>query len=184
MASPRAERRLGLALLLGSALWRVLRPAPAGSRGRQRPGWDSASSEPSRARIGIAKLAAAGLGLLVALAVAGGGLVWARQEREWASAARVTTGGDPGRAVGIMIANGCAGCHTIPGVPGARGLVGPDLRGIARRLYLGGSVPNTPENMIRWIRTARQIDPNSAMPDTLLSEPEARDVAAYLYTLR
>ena len=37
------------------------------------------------------------------------------------------TGGVGERAIPIMMANGCSGCHTIPGVPGAQGQVGPRL---------------------------------------------------------
>ena len=79
---------------------------------------------------------------------------------------------------------GCASCHTIPGVPGANGLVGPPLSGVARRVYLGGVLPNTPENMVRWIQAPQEIAPATAMPDMGLSERVARDMASYLYTLR
>ena len=83
-----------------------------------------------------------------------------------------------------MLANGCAGCHTIPGVPGAQGLVGPRLDGtLAQRVYIGGSLPNTPANLIRWLRASREVDPRTAMPSTHISEQDARDVAAYLYAL-
>ena len=75
-------------------------------------------------------------------------------------------------------------CHTIPAVTQARGQVGPPLAGIARRAYLGGILPNTPENMVLWLRHPQKVDPKSAMPDLGVSEPEARDMAAYLYTLR
>lgn len=84
-----------------------------------------------------------------------------------------------------MMANGCAGCHTITGVPGAHGLVGPRLDAtLATKVYVGGVLSNNPENLIRWIRAAREINPHTAMPSTGISEREARDVAAYLYALR
>jgi mono/diheme cytochrome c family protein len=95
------------------------------------------------------------------------------------------TGGVAARAIPIMTANGCAGCHTISGVPGAQGLVGPRLdSSLASRVTIGGVASNTPENLIRWIRAARQVNPNTAMPSTGISEQEARDVAAYLYALK
>jgi cytochrome c1 len=94
-------------------------------------------------------------------------------------------GGIATRAIPIMTANGCAGCHTISGVPGAQGLAGPRLdASLATRVYIGGVLSNTPENMIRWIRAAREINPRTAMPSTAISEQEARDVAAYLYALK
>jgi cytochrome c len=79
---------------------------------------------------------------------------------------------------------GCGSCHEIPGVPGAVGLVGPSLEGIASRLFVAGELPNTPENLLRWVREPRHVNPNTAMPDLGLSEADARAVCAYLYTLR
>jgi cytochrome c2 len=94
------------------------------------------------------------------------------------------TGGDPSRGPALMVRYGCAGCHTVPGVPGAGGLVGPPLRDVARRVYLGGVVTNTPANMVQWIVNPREADPKTAMPITGISPAEARHVAAYLYSLR
>jgi cytochrome c2 len=93
-------------------------------------------------------------------------------------------GGDPERGKLLLRQYGCAGCHRIRGVPAARGNVGPPLEGIAKRVYLAGRLPNTPENMARWIREPRTIDPRTAMPDMQVSEASARDMVAYLYTLR
>lgn len=98
--------------------------------------------------------------------------------------AGLATGGDPQRAIPIMLDNGCAGCHTITGVPGAQGLVGPRLDStLAARTYIGGDLPNTAANLIRWLRFSRKLNPHTAMPSTLISEQDARDVAAYLYAL-
>lgn len=77
----------------------------------------------------------------------------------------------------------CATCHVIPGLVEADRHVGPPLNGIARRTYIGGVVANTPENMVRWLKDPRQIDPLSAMPSLGLSEEDARDIAAFMYTL-
>ncbi|MBZ9771583.1 c-type cytochrome [Mesorhizobium sp. CO1-1-8] len=79
-----------------------------------------------------------------------------------------------------MIRNGCGGCHEIPGVPGARGTVGPSLQGVVERGYFGASRAS-PEAMMRWISRARDVDPKTAMPNTNLSPQEARDITAYLY---
>ena len=96
----------------------------------------------------------------------------------------LTTGGDPARGRAVIQQYGCGACHTIPGVGGARGLVGPPLLWFSRRTYIAGEVPNTPENLIRWVRSPSSIEPKTAMPTLGLSEQQARDVAAYLYTLR
>lgn len=94
------------------------------------------------------------------------------------------TGGDPDRGVRAIQTYGCGGCHDIPGVGGASGLVGPPLGNIASRVYLAGQLPNSPDNMIRWIRFPQQVEPRTAMPDMRVSDRDARDIAAYLLTLR
>jgi cytochrome c1 len=77
----------------------------------------------------------------------------------------------------------CNACHNVPGVTGSDVHVGPPLAGIARRSLIAGAVPNTPEQMERWIRDPRSIDPYTAMPAMQVSEQDARDIAAYLATL-
>ena len=79
---------------------------------------------------------------------------------------------------------GCGSCHMIPGVGGADGMVGPPLGGIANRVYIGGVLPNEPDNMISWIENPQAVDPKTAMPNTGVTPRDARDIAAYLYTLR
>jgi cytochrome c1 len=93
------------------------------------------------------------------------------------------TGGDPARAPALMRHYGCVACHTIPGVPGADGLVGPPLTAMASRGYIGGVLPNAPDNMIRWLLDPPAVDSLTAMPKVGLTELEARHIAAYLYTL-
>ena len=78
----------------------------------------------------------------------------------------------------------CGACHMIPGIEDADGLVGPPLILFARRTYIGGELPNTPPNLIRWIRDPAAVEPGTAMPTLGLTNQQARDVAAYLYTLR
>lgn len=78
----------------------------------------------------------------------------------------------------------CVTCHTIPGIVGANHHVGPSLAGMASRQYIAGVIPNTPANMLRWLRHPTQVDPLTAMPDLGVSEQDARDIAAFLYTLR
>lgn len=79
---------------------------------------------------------------------------------------------------------GCGSCHEISGVRAAHGRVGPPLTGVARRSIIAGELPNTPENMVRWIRDPVGVEPNTAMPNLEVSETTARDMVAYLYTLR
>jgi cytochrome c oxidase assembly factor CtaG len=94
------------------------------------------------------------------------------------------TGGRKARGAAQIQRYGCGACHEIPGIPGAHASVGPPLSGIAGRAYLAGRLPNEPSNLVSWIRDPQHIQPPNAMPDMGVSEPDARDIAAYLYTLR
>jgi cytochrome c2 len=98
-------------------------------------------------------------------------------------AARGMTGGEPERGRAALRKYGCSSCHTIPGVRGADGLVGPPLTSMGARMYLAGDLPNTPENLVRWIRHPQEVRSPNAMPDMGVTEEDGRDMAAYLYTL-
>jgi cytochrome c1 len=78
---------------------------------------------------------------------------------------------------------GCGACHVIPGVAGAVSWAGPPLSEWARRGWLAGRYPNTPEQLVAWLRDPQALSPGSAMPDLGLNAAEARDIAAYLMTL-
>ena len=92
-------------------------------------------------------------------------------------------GGDAARGRVALRQYGCGACHTVPGVTGADGLVGPPLAGIGGRAYIAGVLTNTPDHMVLWIVNPRGVDSLTAMPITGVGEREARDIATYLYTL-
>jgi putative membrane protein len=100
------------------------------------------------------------------------------------SEAASMTGGDPFAGRHKIQELGCGACHVIPGVSAARGLVGPSLEGIASRNYIGGVLPNEPQNLMRWLLDPQAHSPRTVMPAVVASEDDARDIAAYLYTLR
>jgi cytochrome c1 len=130
---------------------------------------------PSRFSI-IAITTAAGL----LIAASAGGYAWSRVSQR-SAVAHALTGGDPSRALPLMRRYGCAGCHTIPGVPGADGVVGGSLNDLRSRVYIAGVLQNNADTLVDWIVSPRSIDPRTAMPATGLTRDEARDVAAYLY---
>ncbi|HWJ22474.1 MAG TPA: cytochrome c oxidase assembly protein [Gemmatimonadaceae bacterium] len=130
-------------------------------------------------RARAAALAAAPL-LVLVLMLAG---CTSETRRAEAREAAYLTGGDPERGRVAIRTYGCATCHTVPGVPGADALVGPPLTGFAERAYVAGVLPNSPANVVRWIRHPREVDSLTAMPDMGVGERDARDLAAYLYTL-
>jgi len=78
----------------------------------------------------------------------------------------------------------CTSCHVIPGVIAPAGHVGPTLAGVRDRSILAGLLANTPENTIEWIRHPQQVKPGNAMPEMGVTEQDARDMAAYLVTLK
>ena len=78
----------------------------------------------------------------------------------------------------------CVTCHVIPGVVAAINPVGPSLAGIGSRKYLSGVLPNTPGNMLRWLQAPQQLAPGTAMPDLGVAPADARDMAAFLETLK
>ena len=98
--------------------------------------------------------------------------------------AQQLTGGLPARGHDAIQKYGCGACHEIPGVDGANGMVGPSLKNIGERMYLAGQLPNTPDNMKKWIRQPQQVESGTAMPNVGVTEGDANDIAAYLYTLR
>jgi len=92
-------------------------------------------------------------------------------------------GGEPERGRAVILAHGCGACHVIPGVRGAVSWVGPPLMEWARRGYVAGRLPNAPESLVAWLRDPQAVVPGTAMPNLGLTEAEARDAVAYLYTL-
>jgi cytochrome c len=120
--------------------------------------------------------------VIVAAALFGG---WIRMDREGAvQRAAEMAHGNPRSGPDKIRKYGCYSCHTIPGVFGANGLVGPPLAGIAGRVFIAGELPNTPENLTHWIQHPHQIEPHTAMPEMGVTDQDSRDIAAYLYTLR
>lgn len=92
-------------------------------------------------------------------------------------------GGDVERGRRAVERFGCVACHYIPGSANQGSNVGPPLAHIAKRVYLGGVIANTPDNMVKWLRNPPQVNPRTAMPNLGISQEQAIDIATYLYTL-
>ncbi len=99
-------------------------------------------------------------------------------------AGRITGGGDAEAGKDAIRHYGCQGCHTIPGIRQAGALVGPPLEHMANRVYLAGELPNTPQNLMKWIQHPHSVHPHTVMPEMGVTDKDARDIAAYLYTLK
>lgn len=87
-----------------------------------------------------------------------------------------------GRATAV--GKGCMACHLAPDVRFPRGLTGPPLSGMGERVVIAGVLPNTPENMARWLKDPQAVKRGDAMPAVGLTDSQARDVTAWLESLR
>jgi cytochrome c2 len=118
----------------------------------------------------------------VVLALAAGITTYQIRDRnQKIEVAGLLTRGEPALAPDVFRRYGCTGCHTIPRIPGADGKVGGPLVDMRERVYIAGVVNNDAEALVRWIVSPTSFDAKTAMPDTGISEVEARALAAYLY---
>lgn len=119
---------------------------------------------------------------LVAAVVAGALLVAGCNQTQ-RSTPREAASGDPERGATLIADYGCGTCHSVPGIQGADGLVGPPLDHFSKRTYIAGHLPNSAENLQTWVQNPQDVDPGTAMPDLGVTADEAADITAYLYTL-
>jgi cytochrome c oxidase subunit 2 len=106
---------------------------------------------------------------------------WVAQQK---LAAQTPPDGSPA-SVGLQLyqAGTCIGCHVVRGV--SAGGIGPDLTHFgSRKTIAGGILPNTPENLARWLRNPPAVKPGSLMPDQRLSDAEVAALVAYLQSLK
>lgn len=134
---------------------------------------------PASLRFVAALLGAAALAAAASLLVQ-------RQETKHADAAAATAmthGGDPEAGRIAFRTYGCGACHEVKGQLAQDGQTGPSLDKVGARAFLAGRLANQPDQMIRWIRHPQSVEPGNGMPDMGVGETDARDIAAYLYTL-
>lgn len=124
-------------------------------------------------------VAVGGLPALCVALVFGG-----RADHAYAKPISADRAGDAGQGAALIRQYGCGGCHTIPGIPGAEGMVGPPLNSMGRRIFIAGVLRNSPENMMAWLQEPQRFIPGNAMPDMGISRRDAQDITAYLYSLR
>lgn len=111
-------------------------------------------------------------------------LLFTACNREQKTQAAASAGGNADNGRKLVQQYGCASCHDIPNVSGPKGMVGPPLTGIGSRQLIAGRFPNTPENMINYLKNPQAADPVNAMPNLGLTDTQARDIAAFLETLK
>ena len=90
--------------------------------------------------------------------------------------------GREGKAV--FLSQSCVNCHRVRGTP-AQGGYAPDLTHLmGRQTLAAGMVPNTTENLRRWVDDPSSIKPGCLMPAFGLSERDRGLIVDYLKTLR
>jgi cytochrome c2 len=122
--------------------------------------------------------------LALGTAILSGAVLYLEDRRSTGIHAQAITGGNVEAGRTAIERVGCGTCHVIPGIGGATGRVGPPLGGIATRAQIAGILPNDPRNLQRWITTPQAVLPGNGMPDQPVTSKEARDISAYLYTLK
>lgn len=119
----------------------------------------------------------------IGAAVSAVGLLGLAACADKAEAPRALADADPAEGLRLIRSHGCAACHSIPGVAWPKGRTGGALAGVGARPMIAGRLPNQPDVMAAFVREAPSLLPDTGMPPMPLTETEARDVAAYLYTL-
>ena len=99
---------------------------------------------------------------------------------------RTSTLGDANTTKGrqLVTSKGCVACHTFPDVEWPRGGLGPSLQNFGRQGLIAGRLPNQPGVLMEFVQNAPILVTGTAMPTILMTDQEARDVTAYLLTLK
>ncbi len=95
-----------------------------------------------------------------------------------------STTGDNENGRSLFISKACTGCHTIKGMPEARGKVGPELTHQASNSLIGDVLANTDENMKEWLKDPSTVKPGTIMPSQNLKDSEIDALIVFLRTLK
>jgi len=108
---------------------------------------------------------------------------WEKRQEAIPVAGNQITSPDAAEGAKIFANSPCTTCHRIDGV--SKGYMGPDLSHFGTRTTLGaGILPNTPENVARWVTDPDAIKPGAQMPKLGISGDHLHDLAAYLESLK
>jgi len=101
----------------------------------------------------------------------GGGAAPAKAEAK-AEPAKVSAANNKG--LDLFGAKTCGACHSVTGVPGAVGAVGPKLDGIGKTRDVAF--------LTKWLKDPAAVKPGTTMPNLGLSDDEAKAIAEFLVT--
>jgi cytochrome c oxidase subunit II len=98
--------------------------------------------------------------------------------------ARKPTGTEAVAGAQVIATMACGGCHTIRGTSLA-GEKAPDLTHFGGRTSLAAvTLPNTPENLTRWLTNPQAVKPESLMPRISMPADRIAQLVAYLEELK
>ncbi len=104
---------------------------------------------------------------------------WVQQQQ--APVAAVTGAAAEGEQT--FMTGACIGCHTLDGTK-AKGTLGPNLTHFASRgAFAGAVLPNTPDNLTRWLTDPQAVKPGNDMPNLHLTKEQIAALVAYLESL-
>lgn len=88
------------------------------------------------------------------------------------------------KGAGVFREKNCVNCHSIAGLM-TRGRVAPDLTHVGSRTTLAaGTLPNTPENLAKWLKNPQSVKKGVLMPDIGLNTDQIKYLTAYLEGLK
>jgi cytochrome c oxidase subunit 2 len=84
----------------------------------------------------------------------------------------------------VFLSQSCVNCHRVTGTS-ARGTYAPDLTHLmSRQTLAAGMVPNSRDELRRWLNNPQQVKPGCLMPAFGLSKSQVDLVVDYLMTLK
>ncbi len=105
---------------------------------------------------------------------------WVKQQQTSPTA----PSGDAARGQQVFEGGACIGCHTIQGTKG-QGKVGPNLTHFGSRTGIAGdTLPNTADNVAKWLHDPQAVKPGNDMPNLHLSDADIQALVAYLESLK
>jgi len=107
-----------------------------------------------------------------------------RVSTEMVPAGAPSDDGELEAAYTLFKSKGCIGCHMAPGIPEAKGTIGPDLEGLASRGQVAGVLDLNLANLTKWIQNPPAIKPGTVMPALGLSDADVKTLVVWLLTLK
>jgi len=84
----------------------------------------------------------------------------------------------PATGATLFISKACSGCHRENSSN-----ICPSLTNFAQKPLIAGKIPNTRENLRKWLKKPSSIKKGTSMPNLGLADEEIELLIEYIYTL-